>query len=64
MKLASIYVIKGASLVAQWLLVVEHKLWGMRASVLTAHRFGCPVARGIFLDQRMNWCPLDCEVNS
>ena len=30
-------------------LVVEHRLYGAQASVVTAHGLGCPVARGILV---------------
>ena len=41
-----------------------HRLWGVRASVAVLHGLGCPVARGIFLDQRSNLCSLHWQVDS
>ena len=45
-------------------LVVEHRLEGVWASVVTANGLSCPVARGIFPNQRSNLCPLHCKANS
>ena len=33
-------------------------------SALVAHGLRCPVACGIFPDQRSNWCPLTCKTDS
>ena len=38
-------------------LAVEHRLWGVPASVVVAHRLICPAACGIFLDQSSNCSP-------
>ena len=35
-----------------------------RASVVAAHRFSYSEARGIFLDQGSNWCPLHWQADS
>ena len=57
-------------------LTVEHKLWGLWASVIVArglqstgsvvvvHGLSCPAARGILLDQKSNRCPLHCKADS
>ena len=44
--------------------LVEHRLQSAWASVIMAHRPGCPVTCGIFLDQASNLCPLDWQANS
>ena len=40
-------------------LVAKHELYGAWVSVVVAHTLSCPTARGIFLDQGLNPCPLD-----
>ena len=45
-------------------LVVEHRLEGVWASVVTANGLSRPVACGIFPNQRSNLCPLHCKANS
>ena len=39
---------------------------GLRSagSVVEAHGLGCFEAFGIFSDQRLNWCPLHCKLDS
>ena len=37
---------------------------GTQASVVEAHRLSCPMARGLFLDQGSNMCPLRWQVAS
>ena len=56
--------------------LVEHRLWGVRASVVMEHRLrsmgsvvmalwlSCPAACGIFSDQESNPCPLHCKADS
>ena len=58
-----------------WLLVAEHRFWGMQASVLTvfglqttgsvvvAHRLRCSAACWIFLDKGSNLCLLQWQVD-
>jgi len=44
-------------------LVAEHGLYlGLAGSVVVAHRLSCPVARGVFLLQGLNLCPLHWQV--
>ena len=31
---------------------------------VVAHRFSCFTARGIFLEQGSNWCPLYCKMGT
>ena len=45
-------------------LVAELGLSGVQASAAVLHRLSCPLARGIFLDQGLNWCPLHCKADS
>ena len=45
-------------------LVAEHGLRGERASVVMAHRLSFSAARGIFLDQGLNPCPMYWQVDS
>ena len=45
-------------------LVTEHKLQGARASVDVAHGHSCSLAGGIFQDQGLNPCLLQCQVDS
>ena len=45
-------------------LVVEHRLYSMRASVAAAGRLSCSVACGILPDQGLNQCPLHCKADS
>ena len=50
-------------------LVAEHGLWGFGScgytgSVVVAHGLGCPSACGIFLDQGLNSCPLNWQMDS
>ena len=52
----SLVVVHGFPVVAS--LTAEHSLSGMQALVVVAHRLSCLVARGIFLDQWSNLCPL------
>ena len=42
--------------------LVEHRLQGTQTSVVVAHRLGCSVACGIFLDQGLNPCLLHWQV--
>ena len=44
--------------------LVEHRLEGTRASVAVVPGLSCFEARGIFLDQGSNLCPLHCQANS
>ena len=37
---------------------------GHAVSVVVAHRLSCPVTRGIFLNQKLNPCPLHWQVDS
>ena len=44
-------------------LVAEHGLYlGLAGSVVVAHRLSCPAARGVFLLQGLNPCPLHWQV--
>ena len=45
-------------------LVAEHGLLGLWAAVVVAHRLSCSAACGIFLDQRLNSCPLHWQADS
>ena len=45
-------------------LVVQHRLQGIRGSVVVVHRLSGPTACGIFLDQGSNPCPLYGQVHS
>ena len=45
-------------------LVKVHGLYSGQASVVAAHRFSCPVARGIFPDQGSHPFPLHWQVDS
>ena len=45
-------------------LVVEHRLWGLRASVMMAHGLRCSRASGIFPDQGWNPCLLHWQWDS
>ena len=45
-------------------LVAEHGLQGARASVVMAHGLSFSAARGIFLDQALNPCPMYWQVDS
>ena len=45
-------------------LVAVHRLQGVRASVVMAHRLGCSVSCGIFPDQGLNLCLLHWQVDS
>ena len=51
-------------LIAVASLVVELGLSGVQASAAVLHRLSCPLARGIFPDQGLNWCPLHCKADS
>ena len=51
-------------LIAVASLVAEHGLEGAWASVVVAHRFGCPEACGISLDQGSNPCVLHWQADS
>ena len=42
----------------------EHRLWGVRASVVVAHGFSCSTAYGIFLFEGLNPCPLHWQADS
>ena len=44
-------------------LVEEHGLYSA-GSVVAAHRLSCSMARGNFLDQGSNLCPLHCQADS
>jgi len=44
--------------------VVEHGLWGMRASAVMAQEVSCPEACGIFPDQGSNPCSLHWQADS
>ena len=44
-------------------LVTEHKLQGVRASVDVAHGHSCSLAGGIFQDQGLSPCLLQCQVD-
>ena len=44
-------------------LVVEHGFYSAGSAVVV-HRLSCPVARGIFLEQGLNLCPLHWRVDS
>ena len=44
-------------LIAAAPLVVEHRLEGVRASVLVVHALSAPTAYGLFLDQGSNCVP-------
>ena len=44
--------------------VAAHWLWAMGASVAVAHGLSCSTARGIFLDQGSNPCPLHWQADS
>ena len=46
------------------LLVAEHGLWSLRASVVVVHGLSCPVACGIFLAQGLNPRPLSWQADS
>ena len=50
-------------LIAVASLVVE-KVPGSWVSIAVAHRLSCSVARGMFLDQRLNPCPLRWQADS
>ena len=43
--------------------VVEHGLYSAGSAVVV-HRLSCPVARGVFLEQGLNLCPLHWQVDS
>ena len=57
-------------------LVVEHMLYGIKASgvdahrlqstgsIVEGHRLNCPGPCGVFSDQGWNPCPLHCKVDS
>ena len=45
-------------------LAEEHRLQGMRDAAVAARRLSYPMARGIFLEQGLNPCPLHCQANS
>ena len=45
-------------------LVVEHRLYSMKASVAAAGRLSSSVTCGILLDQGLNQCPLHCKAGS
>ena len=45
-------------------LVVEHGLEDTQASVVVAHGVSCSVPYEIFLDQGLNWCPLNWQADS
>ena len=51
-------------LIAMASLVVEHGLEDTQASVVVAHGLGCSVPYEIFLDQGLNWCPLNWPADS
>ena len=44
--------------------LVEHRLWGVGASVIVAHGLSCPLACGILSDEGSNPCPLHWRVES
>ena len=44
--------------------IAEPQARGCVGSVVVAHGFSCPEAYGIFLDQRLNPCPLHGQVDS
>ena len=63
-------------LLLRWILVADHELQSMQASVVEAHwlqsrdsrvmanGISCSTVCGIFLDQTSNLCPLTCQVDS
>ena len=51
-------------LVAVASLVAEHRLKGVKASVVVAHRLSCSAACGIFPNQGSNPCPLHWQMDS
>ena len=51
-------------LVAVAFLIMEHRLKGMKASVVGAHRFSCYEVCGIFPNQASNLCPLHWQMDS
>ena len=54
-----------ASLIAEHRLSA-HRLWQLlhAGSVVVVHRLSCSVARGIFLDQGSNLCPVHWQADS
>lgn len=42
----------------------EHRHLAARAPALVEHRLSCSVARGVFLDQGLNACPLHWQMDS
>ena len=45
-------------------LIEKHEIYGVQASVVVVRRPSYPMACGIFLDQRLNQCPLHWQVDS
>ena len=37
---------------------------GAWASAVVEHGLSCPTVWEIFLDHRLNWCPLNCKLDS